>query len=75
MYLESKRVKIHMTQAWIKLHVVNRRGRLVLVRGGVQLDRLGRITLTVVFGFWNAWVYACANHTRPTRGTRRGLSL
>jgi hypothetical protein len=19
-------------------------------------------------GVWNAWVYACANHTRPTRG-------
>jgi hypothetical protein len=24
-------------------------------------------------GVWNAWVYACANHTRPTRGTRREL--
>jgi hypothetical protein len=22
---------------------------------------------------WNAWVCACANHTRPTRGTRREL--
>ena len=24
-------------------------------------------------GVWNAWVCACANHTRPTRGTRREL--
>jgi hypothetical protein len=22
-------------------------------------------------GVWNAWVYACANHIRRTRGTRR----
>jgi hypothetical protein len=24
-------------------------------------------------GAWNAWVCACANHTRPTRGARREL--
>jgi hypothetical protein len=26
-------------------------------------------------GVWNAWVCVCANHTRPTRGTRRELGL
>jgi hypothetical protein len=24
-------------------------------------------------GVWNAWICACANHTRPSRGTRREL--
>jgi hypothetical protein len=32
------------------MYIVNRRGRLALVRGEVQLDRLGGITLMVVFG-------------------------
>jgi hypothetical protein len=31
-----------------KLHTANMRGRLALVRGEVELGRLGRITLTVV---------------------------
>jgi hypothetical protein len=26
-------------------------------------------------GVWNAWVFACVNNTRPTRGTRRELGL
>jgi hypothetical protein len=56
MYLESMRVITHMTQIWTNSDlpphkVVNRRGRLAFVRGEVQLiGRLGRITLTVVFG-------------------------
>jgi hypothetical protein len=48
-------------------------GTGVIGVGEVQLGRQRRITLTVVFG--NAWVCARANHTRPTRGTRRELSL
>jgi hypothetical protein len=51
MYLESKRVKTHMRFGQI-LHVVSRRGRLALVRGEVQLGRLGRITLRVAFGMF-----------------------
>jgi hypothetical protein len=56
------------------MHATNGRGRLALARGEVQLGRLGHIALTVG-GVWNAWVCACANHTRPMRGTRRKLGL
>jgi hypothetical protein len=48
-------------------------GRAISI-GEVQFGRFGRIT-HVDGGVWNAWVRACGNHTRPTRGKRRALGL
>jgi hypothetical protein len=47
-------------------------GDWLFARGEIQLGRLGRITLTMCL---ECLVCDCANHTRPTRGTRRELGL
>jgi hypothetical protein len=52
------------------MEVINGRGRLVLVRGEVQFGNHH-----IDGGVSNACVCACANHIRPTRGTRRELGL
>jgi hypothetical protein len=55
MFSESKPAKTQMSQIWIlrtmccTLYDVNMRGRSALVKCEVQLGRLGRITLAVVF--------------------------
>jgi hypothetical protein len=55
--------KTHMTQVWINA--------IGLGEGRGPTWQLG--THHVDCGVWNTWVCACANHTRPTRGTRREL--
>jgi hypothetical protein len=73
MYLENKRVKPHMMQGWIStarykweraIDVGEGRGPILPFR-----------TRHVDDGVWNAWVCACANHTRPARGTRREFAF
>jgi hypothetical protein len=71
-YSENKRVKTRMFGN--VLRAVNRRGRLALMRGEVQLGRLGRITLMVVFGMLG-YVLAPTTYTCPTRRPRRELGL
>jgi hypothetical protein len=69
MLLESKRAKTHLT------HVSRNTARCKHARaigfgeGRGPTRPLG--THNVDGGVRNAWVWACANHTRPTRGTRR----
>jgi hypothetical protein len=73
MFLESKRVKTHMTQIWIST------ARCLYARAIGFGEGLGPTwpfgTQQVDGGVSNAWVCACANHTRPTRGTRRELGF
>jgi hypothetical protein len=67
MVLESKRrAKTHMTHVWINIVRV-----IGLREGRGPTWPLG--THHVDGGVCNAWVCACANHTRPTRGTRPEL--
>jgi hypothetical protein len=69
--LESKRAKTHMTQVWINTARDEHARATSLGEGRGPTWPLG--THHVGGGVWNAWVCACANHTRPTRGTRREL--
>ena len=71
MYLERKRVKPHMTQVWINTACCKHARAIGLGEGRGPTWPLG--THHVDDGVWNAWACACANHTRPTRGTRREL--
>jgi hypothetical protein len=69
MYLESKRAKKHMTQVWTNIARRKHARAIGLGEGQGPTRPLG--THHVDGGAWNAWVCACANHTRPTCGTRR----
>jgi hypothetical protein len=69
--LESRRAKTHMTQVWINTARCKHARAIGLGEGRGPTWPLG--THHVDGGVWNAWVCACANHTRPTRGTRREL--
>jgi hypothetical protein len=71
MVSESKRAKTHMTQVWINTARSKYARAIGLREGRVPTWPLG--THHVDRGVWNAWICACANHTRPTRGTRREL--
>jgi hypothetical protein len=70
-FLESKRAKTHMTQVWINTAHCKRATAIGSGEGRGPTWPLG--THQVDGGVWNAWICACANHTRPTRGTRREL--
>jgi hypothetical protein len=70
-FLESRRAKTHMTQVWINTARCKHARAIGLGEGRGPTWPLG--THHVDGGVWNAWVCACANHTRPTRGTRREL--
>jgi hypothetical protein len=62
-----------MTQVWISTARCKYARAIGLVGEGRGPTRpLG--THHVDGGVWNACERACANHTRPTRGTRRELS-
>jgi hypothetical protein len=65
MLLESKRAKTHMTQVWINTQSYKHARAIGLGEGRGPIWPLG--THHVDGGVWNAWVCACANHTRPTR--------
>jgi hypothetical protein len=70
-FLESKRAKTHMTQVWISIARCKYARAIGLGEGRGPTWPLG--THHVDGGVSNSWVCACANHTRPTRGTRREL--
>jgi hypothetical protein len=70
--LESKRAKTHIPQVWMNIARCEHARAIGLVgEGRGPTWPLG--THHVDGGVRNAWVYACAKHTRPTRGTRREL--
>jgi hypothetical protein len=71
MFLETKRVKTYITQVWIYIARCEHARVISLGEGRGPTWPLG--THHVDGGVMNAWVCACANHTRPTRGTRREL--
>jgi hypothetical protein len=71
MLLESKREKPHMTQVWINTGRCKHARATGFGEGRGPTWPLG--THHVDSGVWNAGVCTCANHTRPTRGTRREL--
>jgi hypothetical protein len=70
-FLESKRANTHMTQVWVNTARCKHARAIGLWEGRGPTWPLG--THHVDGGVWNAWVCACANHTRPTRGARREL--
>jgi hypothetical protein len=69
--LESKQAKTHMTQVWINTARYKHARAIGLGEG--RGPTWPSWTRHVDGGVWNAWACACANHTRPTRGTRREL--
>jgi hypothetical protein len=71
MFSESKRTKTHMTQVWINTARCKHARANGLGEGQGPTWPLG--THHVDGDVWNAWVCGCANHIRPTRGTRREL--
>jgi hypothetical protein len=71
MFLGSKRAKTHMTQVWINNACSKHARAIGLGEGRGRYWPLG--THHFDGGVWNAWECTCANHTRPTRGTRRKL--
>jgi hypothetical protein len=73
MFLESKRAKTHKTQVWISTARCKYERAIGLGEGRGPPRPLG--THHGDGGVRNAWVCACANHTRPTRDTRRELGL
>jgi hypothetical protein len=70
-FLERKRVKTHITQVWINTARCKYARAIGLGKRRGPTWPLG--THHVDIGVWNAWFCACANHIRPTRGTRREL--
>jgi hypothetical protein len=60
-----------MTQVWINTARCKHARAIGLGEGRGPTWPLG--TRHVDGGVWNAWVCDCANHARPTRGTRREL--
>jgi hypothetical protein len=73
MYLETKRVITHIIQGWINSARYRWARAIGFGEGRGPTWPLG--SYQVDGGQWNAWVCACANHTRPTHGTRRDLGL
>jgi hypothetical protein len=73
MLLESKRVKTHMTQVWINIERCKWAVAIDFGEGRGPTWPFGMHH--VKGGVWNAWVCACANHTRHTRSTRQNLGL
>jgi hypothetical protein len=72
MLLGSKRAKTLMTQVWINIARCDHAMAIGLLgEGRGPTWPLG--THHVDGGVWDALVCACANHTRPMRGTRREL--
>jgi hypothetical protein len=71
MFLESKRAKTHMTQVRIDNARCKHARTIGLGVGRGPTWPLWKHHIDG--GVWNAWVCACNNHTRPTRGTRREL--
>jgi hypothetical protein len=71
MFLESKRAKTRMTQVWINTARCNHARAIAFGEGRGPTWPLG--TYHVDGGVWYAWICVRANHTRPTRGTRREL--
>jgi hypothetical protein len=71
MFLGSKQAKTHMTQVWINTARCKHARAIGLGEGRGPTWPL--VTHHVDGGVWNTWVCACANHTRPTRCTRREL--
>jgi hypothetical protein len=69
MFLEMKRAKTHMTHVWINTARYKHARAIGLGEGRGPIWPLG--THHVDGGVWNAWVCACTNHTRSTRGTRQ----
>jgi hypothetical protein len=73
MFLESKRAETHITQICMNTPRCKHARAIGLGEGRGPTWPSG--THHVDGGVWNAWVSmcltACANHTRPTRGTRR----
>jgi hypothetical protein len=72
MFLDSKRVRTHITQVWINTSSCEHTRAFCFFEGRGPTWPFE--TPHVDGGVWNAWVCACTNHTRPTRGTRRELS-
>jgi hypothetical protein len=71
MFLESQQANSHMTQIWINTARCKYARAIGSGEGRGQTRPFG--THHVDGGVWNAWICACANHTRPTRGKRREL--
>jgi hypothetical protein len=71
MFLESKRAKTSMTQVWINTAHCKHARAIGVGKGRGPTWPLG--PHDVGGGVWNAWVCACANHARPTRGARPEL--
>jgi hypothetical protein len=71
LFLESKRAKTHMRQVWINTARCTHARAIGLgeVRGPTWTLEMHHVDGSD----WNAWVSACANHIRPTRGIRRKL--
>jgi hypothetical protein len=68
-FLEGKRAETHMTHVWINIARCKHARAIDL--GEVRGPTWPLGTHHVDGGVWNAWVCACANHTRPTSGTRQ----
>jgi hypothetical protein len=73
MYLEKKRVKTPMMRGWI--NSASYKWARAIGFGEGRGPTLPFGTHHVDCCVWNAWVCACAIHTRPTRGTRGELGL
>jgi hypothetical protein len=71
MYFERRRAKTHMTQ--VPINNVRCKHARAIGLGEGRGPTWPVWTHHVDGGVWNAWVCACANHTRLTRGTRREL--
>jgi hypothetical protein len=71
-YFENKRVKTRMIQAWINNARYKWARAIGFSEGRGPTTWLTGLHL-VDCGVLNAWVCACASHTRPTRGTCREL--
>jgi hypothetical protein len=70
--LENKRAKTHMMHVWI----ISVRYKWAIGFGEGRGPTWPFRTHHVDGGVWNVWVLcACANHTRPTRGTGRKLGF
>ena len=69
--LESKLAKLHITRVWVDNARLKHARALGLGKGRGATWALG--THFGDGGVWNAWVCACANHTRPARGKRREI--
>jgi hypothetical protein len=76
MYLENKRVKISLNtntnEGWIS--IARYKWARAIGFSEVQGPSWSFGTHHVDGGVWNAWVFGCANFTRPTRSTRREMT-